>query len=110
MSRDPKDILEDYEKECCESVGKPQPRRKAIDFERERKYQLRLCSKDVRSMCRTMLKGKDRQRIADILGVKKDTLNDKVNLGRFSASEFLYMADVCGYHVEVVSKDRLMMI
>ena len=73
---------------------------------RKRKQELGSCSKEARRMAKEMLDGADRTRIAGYLGVLEDTLADKVNQGRFSISEFLLMAHLCGYTLEAVPRHK----
>ena len=70
----------------------------------ERKRQLGLCSRDVRGMAKMMLKGKDQDRMAAALGVAPITFKAKIANGRFTAAEFCYLADLCGYKIFLEEK------
>lgn len=108
--KDLKTLIEDYEDEFYKKRGKPNPDADRIRRERERKSQLYACAKTVRGMCRHMLKGKDWDRVALLLGVERRTLDAKVRQGRFTASELVYLADICGYWIDTVEKAELAML
>ena len=65
--------------------------------------------KDVSSMAKKMLEGKDKKRIADLMGVTKLTLAAKVSNGRFTALEFFVLAYLCGFEVKVEDKYQMML-
>ena len=77
--------------------------------ERERLEMVSQARKDVSAMVKKMLEGKDRGRIADLMGVTKLTLGAKVSNGRFTALEFLVLAYLCGFEVKVEDKYQMIL-
>lgn len=77
-----------------------------LDDERDRLMDL--CRKDVGIFARRMVEGKDRKRLALLMGVTPHTFGQKLILGRFTASEFLFLAHICGYDVEVKDMYQMM--
>lgn len=77
--------------------------------ERERMERVSQARKDVSSLAKRMLEGKDKKRIADLMGVTKLTLASKVNNGRFTALEFFVLAYLCGYEIKVEDKYQMML-
>ncbi len=77
--------------------------------ERERMELVSQARKDVSSMAQRMLEGKDKKRIADLMGVTKLTLAAKVSNGRFTALEFLVLAYLCGFEVKVEDKYQMIL-
>ena len=77
--------------------------------EHERMEMVAQARKDVASMAKKMLEGKDKKRIADLMGVTKLTLAAKVSNGRFTALEFFVLAYLCGFEVKVEDKYQTML-
>lgn len=78
-----------------------------LDDERDRLMDL--CRKDIGTLARGMVHGKDRNRLATIFGVTPHTFGQKLIRGRFTAAEFLFLAHICAYDVKVEDKYQLMM-
>lgn len=77
--------------------------------ERERLTLSSQARKDVTSMAKQMLRGKDRNHIARQLGVKEPTFKSKVNDGRFTAPEFVALAYLCGFEVKIEDKYQMIL-
>ena len=75
----------------------------------ERMEMVSQARKDVANMAKKMLDGKDRKRIAELMGVTKLTLAAKVSNGRFTALEFFVLAYLCGYEIKVEDKYQMML-
>lgn len=65
--------------------------------------------KDVAAMARKMVEGKDKNRIASLLGVTRETLAAKIRDGRFTAPEFVVLSYLCGYEVKAEDKYQMML-
>ena len=75
----------------------------------ERMERVATARKDVSALARKMLGKKDRNRIANLLGVTRETLNKKVSDGKFTAVEFLVLSYLCGFEVLVEDRYQLML-
>ncbi len=66
--------------------------------------------KDVAALSRKMVEGRDRSRIAYLMGLSSTRkLSDKVREGRFSAVELLHLSYLCGYEIKAEDKYQTML-
>lgn len=93
------------------------PRKKADSYstddeawrERERLEMVGQARKDVSAMARKMLEGKDRNRVARLMGIEKLTLAAKVSNGRFTAIELVMLSYLCGYSLKLEDKYQMIL-
>ena len=64
---------------------------------------------DVRKLCNKMLQGKDKNHIANCLGMTALSLRKKIYKGTLRGYELLMLSYLCGYEVTVEDKYQLMM-
>jgi len=81
----------------------------AWEIEAERRVLAGRAAKDVVDICKKMVEGKDRGRLAHLMGVERETFNEKVRKGRMTASEFFMLSYLCGYDVKVEDRYQLLM-
>ena len=75
----------------------------------ERMEMVAQARKDVTLMARAMLSGKDLGRISSLMGVTRGTLSSKVREARFTAVEFVVLAYLCGFEVDVEDQCQMRM-
>ena len=78
------------------------------DVDAESVHILDLCQRDVGKAARMMVKGKDKKRLARLMGVSAHTFGQKLVLGRFTASQFLMLSYLCGYEIKLRDKYQTM--